>query len=108
MRDWSRPEQGKRCFDQLPSTLERLLTGASNGPVLEEPLFRERFERVVFVYFDAFGWIFLERHVDHPVDRDDGQAESRQTGRNRSDDRHSASSQVEDRRRDETGHENDQ
>jgi hypothetical protein len=67
MRDWSRPEQGKRCFDQLPSTLERLLTGASNGPVLEEPLFRERFERVVFVYFDAFGWIFLERHVDHPL-----------------------------------------
>jgi hypothetical protein len=67
MRDWSRPEQGKRCFDQLPSTLERLLTGATNGPALEEPLLRERFERVVFVYFDAFGWTFLERHVDHPL-----------------------------------------
>ena len=67
MRDWCRPEQGTRCFDQLPSTIERLLTGSSNGPALEEPLFRERFERVVFVYFDAFGWTFLERHLDHPL-----------------------------------------
>lgn len=67
MRDWCRPEQGTRCFDQLPSTVERLLTGASDGPALEEPLLRERFERVVFVYFDAFGWTFLERHAGHPL-----------------------------------------
>jgi hypothetical protein len=67
MRDWCRPEQGTRCFDQLPATVERLLTGASHGPVLGEPLLRERFERVVFVYFDAFGWTFLERHADHPL-----------------------------------------
>ena len=67
MRDWCRPEQGTRCFDQLPSSVERLLTGAINGPTLEEPLLRERFERVVFVYFDAFGWTFLERHADHPL-----------------------------------------
>ena len=67
MRDWCRPEQGTRCFDQLPSTVERLLTGASDGPTLEEPLLRERFERVVFVYFDAFGWTFLERHAGHPL-----------------------------------------
>jgi hypothetical protein len=67
MRDWCRPEQGTRCFDQLPSTVERLLTGASDGQALEEPLLRERFERVVFVYFDAFGWTFLERHAGHPL-----------------------------------------
>jgi len=67
MRDWCRPEQGTRCFDQLPATVERLLTGARNGPVLDEPFLRERFERVAFVYFDAFGWTFLERHADHPV-----------------------------------------
>src|SRR6185503_20177613 len=67
MRDWCRPEQGTRCFDQLPSSVERLLTGAINGPTLEEPLLSERFERVVFVYFDAFGWTFLERHADHPL-----------------------------------------
>ena len=67
MRDWCRPDQGTRCFDQLPATVERLLTGASNRPALDEPLLRERFERVVFVYFDAFGWTFLERHAEHPV-----------------------------------------
>jgi hypothetical protein len=67
MRDWCRPEQGTRCFDQLPSTVERLLTGASDGQALEEPLLRERFEHVVFVYFDAFGWTFLERHAGHPL-----------------------------------------
>jgi hypothetical protein len=67
MRDWCRPEQGTRCFDQLPATVERLLTGASDGPALEEPLLRERFERVVFVYVDAFGWAFLERHAGHTL-----------------------------------------
>jgi hypothetical protein len=67
MRDWCRPEQGTRCFDQLPATVERLLTGASDGPALEEPLLGERFQRVAFVYFDAFGWTFLERHAGHPL-----------------------------------------
>ena len=67
MREWCRPEQGRRCFDQLPATVERLLTGATGGPALDEPLLRGRFERVVFVYFDAFGWALLERHTRHPV-----------------------------------------
>ena len=67
MRDWCPPEQGTRCFDQLPATVERLLTGPNDGPTLEEPLLREPFERVAFVYFDAFGWTFLERHASHPV-----------------------------------------
>jgi hypothetical protein len=67
MRAWCRPEQGLRCFDQLPGTVVRLLTGATDGPAVDEPLLRERFERVVFVYFDAFGWAFLERHADHPL-----------------------------------------
>jgi len=61
------PEQGRRCFDQLPATIERLLTGATTGPALDEPLLRERFERVALVYLDAFGWTFLERQGDHPL-----------------------------------------
>ncbi len=61
------PEQGRRCFDQLPATIERLLTGATAGPALDEPLLRERFDRVAFVYLDAFGWTFLERQGDHPL-----------------------------------------
>ncbi len=67
MRDWCRPEQGTRCFDQLPATVEKALTGATDGPALDERLLGERFERVVFVYFDAFGWTFLERHAEHPL-----------------------------------------
>lgn len=61
------PEQGRRCFDQLPATIECLLTGATTGSALDEPLLRERFERVALVYLDAFGWTFLERQHDHPL-----------------------------------------
>jgi hypothetical protein len=67
MRDWYRPEQGRRCFDQLPATIERMLTGAGDRPALDEPLLSERFEHIVFVYFDAFGWTFLDRHAEHPL-----------------------------------------
>ena len=51
------------CFDQLPATLERLLTGATDG----EPLLDERVDRVVLVYLDAFGWRFVERQERHPL-----------------------------------------
>jgi hypothetical protein len=39
-----------RCFDELPRLVETALG--------EHP-------RVVLVYFDAFGWRFLERHAEH-------------------------------------------
>lgn len=61
------PEQGRRCFDQLPGTIERLLTGTTSRPALDDPLLRGRFERVAFIYLDAFGWTFLERQKDHPL-----------------------------------------
>ncbi len=67
MPAWCRPEQGRRCFDQLPATVERLLTGAADGPALTEPLLLERFERVLFIYLDAFGCALFERHADHPL-----------------------------------------
>ena len=35
-------------------------------PALIETKLREH-ARVVFIYFDAFGWRFLERHADHPL-----------------------------------------
>jgi hypothetical protein len=41
-----------RRFDELPGLIEEKLG--------EHP-------RVVLVYFDAFGWRFLERHADHPL-----------------------------------------
>jgi hypothetical protein len=41
-----------RCFDELPDLIERSL---------------ESYPRVVLIYFDAFGWRFLERHGEHPL-----------------------------------------
>jgi hypothetical protein len=41
-----------RCFDELPDLIETSLGEHS---------------RVVLVYFDAFGWRFLERHGQHPL-----------------------------------------
>ena len=41
-----------RCFDELPDLIETRLGSHS---------------RVVLVYFDAFGWRFLERHGEHPL-----------------------------------------
>jgi hypothetical protein len=41
-----------RRFDELPGLIEAKLA---------------EHVRVVLVYFDAFGWRFLERHADHPL-----------------------------------------
>jgi hypothetical protein len=41
-----------RCFEELPGLIEAKLGEHA---------------RVVLVYFDAFGWRFLERHADHPL-----------------------------------------
>ena len=68
---WRVPDCGGRCFDSLPGTVEALLTGSAHGPVLAHARFGlpEHADRVALVYFDAFGWRFLERHGDHPLFR---------------------------------------
>jgi len=57
------PERHHRCFDQLPATIEHILTGtASAGATpLEEPFLHEPAEHVLLVYLDAFGWRFYEQ-----------------------------------------------
>jgi hypothetical protein len=57
------PERGRGCFDQLPATIERILTGnvQDGATPLDEPFLREPADRVVLVYLDAFGWDFFER-----------------------------------------------
>jgi predicted AlkP superfamily pyrophosphatase or phosphodiesterase len=61
------PEYGTRCFDVLPATVERLLTGAGDGLRLGAPVLERRYDHVVLVYLDAFGWRFAERHADHSL-----------------------------------------
>jgi Type I phosphodiesterase / nucleotide pyrophosphatase len=67
MNEHRPPEQGRRCFDQLPATLERVLTGTTAGPARDDPLLHERHTRVALIYLDAFGWRFLERQGDHSL-----------------------------------------
>lgn len=51
----------------LPATVVRALTGASSGGALDLGPLAGRYERVVMVYFDAFGWQSYERHGSHPL-----------------------------------------
>ncbi|HKY25063.1 MAG TPA: alkaline phosphatase family protein [Gaiella sp.] len=61
------PERGRRCFDQLPATIEQLLTGQTTGPALDQPILRRRVPRVALVFLDGFGWRLLERQSRHPL-----------------------------------------
>jgi len=51
----------------LPATIVRALTGTGLGLPLDLGRLAGRYERVVVVYFDAFGWRWYERHADHPL-----------------------------------------
>jgi hypothetical protein len=53
------PEYGTRCFDALPATVERLLIGRGGGLELGSPVLERRYDHVVLVYLDAFGWRFV-------------------------------------------------
>ena len=64
---WCLPAHGSACFDMLPATVERLLTGSGLGPPLDLGSLAGRYERVLVVYFDAFGWRWYEQHADHPL-----------------------------------------
>jgi hypothetical protein len=55
------PAYGGDCFAALPETIEGLFAGSGRG------LLSGRYDRVVLVYFDAFGWWLFERHQDHPL-----------------------------------------
>ena len=64
---WRLPAYGSACFDMLPATVLQALTGTSREPTLELGRLAGRYDRVVIVYFDAFGWLWYERHAAHPL-----------------------------------------
>ena len=69
-RGWVAPDYGGACFASLPGTITKLLCGTALGPTLPDGLAGApgaRHERVVLVYFDAFGLEAAERHSAHPL-----------------------------------------
>jgi hypothetical protein len=64
---WRLPAYGDACFDMLPATVLHALDGAGPGRPLDLEQLAGRYERVLLVYFDAFGWRWYEQHVDHPL-----------------------------------------
>jgi len=63
---WRLPAYGSACFDMLPATVTHVLTGTGRERSLDLGRLAGRYERVLLIYFDAFGWRCYERHASHP------------------------------------------
>jgi hypothetical protein len=69
-RGWVRPDLGGACFASLPGTIAALLGAPAATAMLPAQLLQgldARYERVVLVYFDAFGFETALRHAEHPL-----------------------------------------
>ncbi len=66
--DGVRPAYGGGCFADIPTTVVRLLGGEAEGGLAGDVLgdLDRRWQRVVLVVVDAFGWSCAERHAEHP------------------------------------------
>ena len=62
------PDYGGGCFADIPATVLRLLTREGEGGLAPDVLgdLDRRWQRVVLVVVDAFGWSCAERHAEHP------------------------------------------
>jgi hypothetical protein len=63
-----KPAYNQRCFSDLPALVSRLLTGEGRSPLssLAAPL-AERYDRVVFILIDGFGWRFYQQFAEMPL-----------------------------------------
>src|SRR5512143_421637 len=65
---FSKPLYDSYGFAQIPNTLRALLTGdTSHGGLPDKVLahFPRRYDKVILLLVDAFGWRFLQRYYDH-------------------------------------------
>ena len=61
-----RPCYDSYCFSNIPPTIEFLLTGKGQS-ALPLPAFRNlptRYDKVIFLFVDGFGWRFFERYAE--------------------------------------------
>lgn len=63
-RNFVRPCYDSYCFSHLPATIRFLLTGQGQSalPIDVFGHLPTRYQKVVFLFLDAFGWRFFERH----------------------------------------------
>lgn len=63
-----KPAYNQRCFSDLPTLVTRLLSGEGRSPLSElaAPL-GERYDRVVLILIDGFGWRFYRQFTHLPL-----------------------------------------
>jgi hypothetical protein len=64
---WVSPLYGSYCYAHIPATVERVLSGKSEEPVLPQDVLGPlgwNHRKVVVLFVDAFGWRFLMRYLD--------------------------------------------
>jgi hypothetical protein len=68
MSTFIKPAYGSRCFSDLPALIFHLLTGEGRSPLskLAAPL-TERYDRLVFILIDGFGWRFYQQFAEMPL-----------------------------------------
>ncbi|MEK7441021.1 MAG: alkaline phosphatase family protein, partial [Chloroflexota bacterium] len=64
MNRFLKPDYASNCFSNIPSTLTRLLTGQGASPIPLDPKFSRRYDSVILILVDAFGWRFFEKYCD--------------------------------------------
>jgi hypothetical protein len=62
-----RPRYDRYGYAQIPNTIRRLFGGVAEGiPAGPYAELDERYDAVVVVLIDAFGWKFVRRYAEHP------------------------------------------
>lgn len=64
-----KPTYGGSNFADIPPFVAQLLSGEANEAIAQRsfPAPGDRFQRVITLFVDAFGWRFFERFQDHPL-----------------------------------------
>lgn len=64
-----KPRYNSHCFADLPATITHLLTGQGQPALAPDVLgpFAKRYDTVIFLFIDGFGWRFYEQFKAHPA-----------------------------------------
>jgi len=62
MNDFVKPNYDSNSFANIPKTILYLLTGHSQPFIKLDPKFSRRYDSVILILVDAFGWRFFEKY----------------------------------------------